>query len=217
MSVSKWPRCRWDVKHNQPTNIQSCSPDWRDLCRILFWILLHDPIGSMRDPVLESSPDCKRAASVNIDTNVTLYNRCLKPNGVAKYYQTVLYNELANSFIHIYSIHFIFWILLCVTLIFINNFLNIWLFYIIHFIEASYICIQDFIIRSITICRIIRIRRHLHVHTSHKDNPYTINHVHEFPGVWLSKLLPWHIKSHLCWTRERHTENTQMHRRTDEQ
>ena len=30
-----------------------------------------DPFGSMRDPVLESSPDCKRATSVNIDTNVT--------------------------------------------------------------------------------------------------------------------------------------------------
>ena len=36
----------------------------------------------------------------------------------------MLYNELANSFIHIYSIHFIFRILLCVTLIFINNFLR---------------------------------------------------------------------------------------------
>ena len=43
----------------------------RDFRGILFWILLHDPFGSMRDPVLESSPDCKRVASVNIDTNVT--------------------------------------------------------------------------------------------------------------------------------------------------
>ena len=41
---------------------------------------------------------------------------------------------------------------------------------------------QAFIIRSITICRIIRIRRHLHVHKSHKDNAYIKNHVHEFPG-----------------------------------
>ena len=41
----------------------------------------------MRDPVLESSPDCKRAASVNIDTDVTRLQSCLKPNGVAKYYQ----------------------------------------------------------------------------------------------------------------------------------
>ena len=38
----------------------------------------------------------------------------------------MLYNELANSFIHIilYSIYFIFRILLCVTLIFINSFLK---------------------------------------------------------------------------------------------
>ena len=42
-----------------------------DLRRDLFWILLRDPSGSMHDPVLESSPDCKRAALVNIDTNVT--------------------------------------------------------------------------------------------------------------------------------------------------
>ena len=67
--------------------------------------------------------------------------------------------------------------------------------------------------RSITICCIIRIRRHLHVLTSHKDNAYTINHVHEFPGVWLSKLLQWYIKSHLCGIRD--TENT--HRCTDAQ
>ena len=37
----------------------------------MFWILLRNPFGSMRDPVLESSPECKRAASVNIDSNVT--------------------------------------------------------------------------------------------------------------------------------------------------
>ena len=52
----------------------------------------------------------------------------------------LLYNELMNSFIHsyiLYIYHFIFGILLCE--IFINNFLNIWLFGIIHFIEASYI------------------------------------------------------------------------------
>ena len=36
----------------------------RDLRRILFWIIL-------RNPVLGSSPDCKRVASVNINTNVT--------------------------------------------------------------------------------------------------------------------------------------------------
>ena len=42
----------------------------------------------MRDPVLESSPDCKRAASVNINTNVTHLQSCLKPSGVAEYYQT---------------------------------------------------------------------------------------------------------------------------------
>ena len=29
------------------------------------------PVWGMRDPILESSPDCKRAASVYIDTNVT--------------------------------------------------------------------------------------------------------------------------------------------------
>ena len=43
----------------------------RDLRGVLFWILLRDPFGSMCNPVLESSPDCKRATSVNIDTNVT--------------------------------------------------------------------------------------------------------------------------------------------------
>ena len=32
----------------------------------------------MRGPVLESSPDCKRAASVNIDTNVTRLQSVLK-------------------------------------------------------------------------------------------------------------------------------------------
>ena len=80
------------------------------------------------------------------------------------------------------------------------------------------VCIQDFIIRSITICHLIRLRRHLHVHTSHKDNAYTINHVHEFPGVWLSKLLPWHIQSHLCGTRDTHNRYTQRtHRYTDAQ
>ena len=43
----------------------------------------------MRDPILESSPDCKRAASVNIDTNVTRLQsvlesklgRLILPNG----------------------------------------------------------------------------------------------------------------------------------------
>ena len=45
---------------------------------ILFWILLRDPFGSMDDPVLESSPDCKQAASVNIDTNVTRLQSVLK-------------------------------------------------------------------------------------------------------------------------------------------
>ena len=43
----------------------------------------------MRDPVLESSPNCKRAVSVNIDTNVTRlqsvletkWGRLILPNG----------------------------------------------------------------------------------------------------------------------------------------
>ena len=32
----------------------------------------------MRGPVLESSPDCKQATSVNIDTNVTRLQSVLK-------------------------------------------------------------------------------------------------------------------------------------------
>ena len=38
---------------------------------VCFEFLLRDPFGSMSDPVLQSNPDCKRAASVSIDTNVT--------------------------------------------------------------------------------------------------------------------------------------------------
>ena len=65
---------------------------------------------------------------------------------------------------------------------------------------------------KITICRIIRIRRHLHVHTSHKDNAYTINHVHELPGVWLSKLCIYsHTFAGFDITHREHTD-TQTHR-----
>ena len=38
----------------------------RDLGRILFWIRRYDRLGSMRYPILESSPDYRQVASVNI-------------------------------------------------------------------------------------------------------------------------------------------------------
>ena len=43
----------------------------------------------MRDPVLETSPDCKRAGSVNIDTNVTRLQSVLETKWGRLYYKRV--------------------------------------------------------------------------------------------------------------------------------
>ena len=47
-----------------------------------------DPFGSMRDPVLESSTDCKQAASINIGTNATHLQSVLETKRGRTYYQT---------------------------------------------------------------------------------------------------------------------------------
>ena len=39
-AVSKWPRCRWDVKHNQPTRyILNILVEWFNICKSIIWDL----------------------------------------------------------------------------------------------------------------------------------------------------------------------------------
>ena len=93
----------------------------------------------------------------------------------------MLYNELVNSFVHLYILYISFVDSYCVKYpLIIFLIFDYFILFILLKLHVYYI--QAFIIRSITICRIIRFRRHLHAHTLHKDNAYTINHVHEFSG-----------------------------------
>ena len=73
-AVSKWPRCRWDVKHNQSTN-QPCSITKKSGTGIQDSTLVIDPRRSFECMSPETVPHTTQAALLNSYPNACMQYR----------------------------------------------------------------------------------------------------------------------------------------------